>query len=121
MLGKIWDAHEILRHPSGPALLYIDRDLIHEGSFHAFADLKRRGVAIVYVSHKMSEIFRICDRITVMRDGETIGTLETADATNEDVIRMMVGRDLQYIRLNGTIVGALAGLVIFAIAHAVLV
>ena len=43
MLGKIWDEHEILRHPAGPSLLYIDRDMIHEGSFHAFADLKARG------------------------------------------------------------------------------
>ena len=38
LLAKIWDEHEILRHPSGPSLLYIDRDMIHEGSFHAFAD-----------------------------------------------------------------------------------
>ena len=45
-----------------------------ERLFRLIADLKQRGVSIVYVSHKMDEIFRICDRVTVLRDGETIGT-----------------------------------------------
>ena len=45
-----------------------------ETLFRLIADLKQRGVSIVYVSHKMDEIFRICDRVTVLRDGETIGT-----------------------------------------------
>jgi 3-isopropylmalate/(R)-2-methylmalate dehydratase large subunit len=57
MLGKIWDEHEILRHPSGPSLLYIDRDMIHEGSFHAFADLKRRGLK----PRRPKQIFGVAD------------------------------------------------------------
>ncbi|AUM74621.1 3-isopropylmalate dehydratase large subunit [Paracoccus jeotgali] len=57
MFAKIWDAHEILRHPAGPSLLYIDRDLIHEGSFHAFADLKRRGL----MPRRPLQIFGIAD------------------------------------------------------------
>lgn len=57
MFGKIWDAHEILRHPAGPSLLYIDRDLIHEGSFHAFADLKRRGLK----PRRPKQIFGVAD------------------------------------------------------------
>ncbi|SEH99854.1 3-isopropylmalate/(R)-2-methylmalate dehydratase large subunit [Paracoccus alkenifer] len=57
MFEKIWAAHEILRHPSGPSLLYIDRDLIHEGSFHAFADLKRRGLA----PRRPKQVFGIAD------------------------------------------------------------
>ena len=48
-----------------------------ERLFGLIAGLKQRGVSIVYVSHKMDEIFRICDRATVLRDGETIGTVET--------------------------------------------
>jgi ribose transport system ATP-binding protein len=62
--------------------------------FSLIRDLKQRGVAIVYVSHKMDEIFRICDRITVLRDGERIGTLETAATTPAEVVRLMVGRDV---------------------------
>jgi ABC-type sugar transport system ATPase subunit len=65
-----------------------------EKLFRLIADLKQRGVAIVYVSHKMDEIFRIADRITVLRDGETVGTRVTAETTSSEVIRMMVGREL---------------------------
>ncbi|MDR5654690.1 3-isopropylmalate dehydratase large subunit [Ruixingdingia sedimenti] len=57
MFAKIWEAHEILRHPSGPSLLYIDRDMIHEGSFHAFADLKRRGLK----PRRPGQVFGIAD------------------------------------------------------------
>src|SRR6185503_780940 len=53
-----------------------------------------QGVAIGYVSHKMDEIFRLCDRVTVLRDGATIGTREVAGTSRADLIRMMVGRDV---------------------------
>ena len=65
-----------------------------ERLFDVIALLKARGVAIVYVSHKMDEIFRLCDRITVLRDGKTIGTRTTAVTDRAALIRMMVGRDL---------------------------
>jgi ABC-type sugar transport system ATPase subunit len=65
-----------------------------ERLFRLIAGLRQRGVSIVYVSHKMDEIFRICDRATVLRDGETIGTVETAAGSVEELIRMMVGREL---------------------------
>jgi len=76
-----------------------------ERLFGLIGELKRAGVSVVYISHKMDEIFRICDRATVLRDGETIGTVEIAatNAThaNQDIrtrmIRMMVGRDLQMV------------------------
>ncbi len=62
--------------------------------FERIAALKREGVAIVYVSHKLDEIFRICDRITVLRDGKTIETRETALTSPAEIIRLMVGREL---------------------------
>jgi ABC-type sugar transport system ATPase subunit len=65
-----------------------------ERLFGLIDGLKRRGVAIVYVSHKMDEIFRICDRITVLRDGKTIDTLDTAATTPAEIVRLMVGRDI---------------------------
>ena len=67
-----------------------------ERLFGLIASLKQRGVSIVYVSHKMDEIFRICDRATVLRDGETVGTVEMAGASASELIRMMVGRELQF-------------------------
>jgi len=65
-----------------------------ERLFRLIGDLKQRGVSIVYVSHRMDEIFRICDRATVLRDGQTVGTRAIAHTTPEELIRMMVGRDL---------------------------
>jgi ABC-type sugar transport system ATPase subunit len=68
-----------------------------ERLFQLIADLKARGVSIVYVSHKMDEIFRICDRATVLRDGETAGTVDIADTSVDHIIRLMVGRDLDAV------------------------
>jgi len=56
--------------------------------------LKSEGVAIVYISHKMNEIRRISDRVTVMRDGAYVGTVAAADTPIETIIAMMVGREL---------------------------
>ena len=57
-------------------------------------DLRSRGVATLYVSHRMAEVFRVADRITVYRDGERVGTQETASTTPATIVRMMVGRQL---------------------------
>jgi len=64
-----------------------------ERLFRLISDLKSKGVAIIYVSHKMDEIFRICDRVTVMRDGSTVGMRAIAEITPAELIRMMVGRE----------------------------
>jgi len=63
--------------------------------FRLIGQLKQHGVGIVYISHKMDELKRISDRVTVMRDGRTIGTLPTAGTPVETVISMMVGRTLE--------------------------
>jgi len=57
-------------------------------------DLRRRRIACVYISHKLDEVFAIADRITVLRDGESIVTLQTEETTPGDVIRHMVGREI---------------------------
>ena len=57
-------------------------------------DLRAEGLTCVYISHKLDEVFAICDRITVLRDGASIATLETAQTDKTEVIKLMVGRDL---------------------------
>ena len=79
MLGKIWDEHEIMRHPAGPSLLYIDRDMIHEGSFHAFADLKRRGLK----PRRPKQIFGVADHYV-----PTLGR-RSEDAASPAIARMI--------------------------------
>ncbi|MCR5791119.1 MAG: sugar ABC transporter ATP-binding protein [Lachnospiraceae bacterium] len=63
-----------------------------EDLFTIIRDLRDKGMAIVYISHRMDEIKVITDRVTVMRDGGYVGTLITNDCTKEDIINMMVGR-----------------------------
>jgi ABC-type sugar transport system ATPase subunit len=63
-----------------------------EQLFKLIENLKLQGVSIVYVSHKMDEVFRICDRMTVMRDGTTVGTRRKGESSGEELIGMMVGR-----------------------------
>ena len=65
-----------------------------ERLFGLIRGLRARSVSVVYVSHKMDEIFRIADRVTVMRDGQTVGTREAASTNSTELIRMMVGREL---------------------------
>ncbi|MEF9945065.1 MAG: sugar ABC transporter ATP-binding protein [Lachnospiraceae bacterium] len=60
--------------------------------FKIISDLRDKNIGIVYISHRMDEIKRITDRVTVMRDGEYVGTLITEDSTKDDIINMMVGR-----------------------------
>ena len=56
--------------------------------------LKEQGIAVLFVSHKLEELFRLCDRVTVMRDGEHIQTAEMSEMTNDRLIQAMVGRTL---------------------------
>jgi ABC-type sugar transport system ATPase subunit len=65
-----------------------------ERLFSVIVSLKSRGVAVIYVSHKIDEVLRIADRITVLRDGTLVDTVECRAATAGSVIKMMVGRDL---------------------------
>jgi ABC-type sugar transport system ATPase subunit len=57
--------------------------------------LKERGVSVIYVSHKIDEVLRIADRITVLRDGILVGTVRASESNPASVIRMMIGRDLK--------------------------
>jgi D-xylose transport system ATP-binding protein len=65
-----------------------------ETLFVILRKLKERGVGMIYISHKLDEVFAMSDRITVLRDGKTIGTNNASDLTKEKVIALMVGREV---------------------------
>ncbi|NGQ96710.1 sugar ABC transporter ATP-binding protein [Brevibacillus sp. SYP-B805] len=62
--------------------------------FKVIASLKQKGVGMIYISHRMEEIFQISDRITVLRDGQYVGTVETARTNLDELVKMMVGREI---------------------------
>lgn len=60
--------------------------------FSVIDGLRARGVAVIYISHRLEEVLRIADRITVLRDGRTVGTVDASAVDRQDIVRMMVGR-----------------------------
>jgi ribose transport system ATP-binding protein len=66
-----------------------------EHLFRLIHRLRSQGIAIVYISHRMAEVYTLADRLTVLRDGQRIGTLEKAEIDAERVVQMMVGRPVQ--------------------------
>jgi ABC-type sugar transport system ATPase subunit len=66
-----------------------------ETLFEIIGELKRSGVAVIFISHRLEEVLHICDRVTVLRDGKNAGDVLVKEATRDDLIRMMVGRSLE--------------------------
>ena len=62
--------------------------------FRIIRDLKKKGVAVIYISHRLEEIFEICDRAVILRDGEKVGEVNIADTNRKELIRLMIGREL---------------------------
>ena len=62
--------------------------------FQIIRDLKKSGIAVIYISHRMEEIFEICESVTVMRDGMIIGTRDINNVTSDELVEMMVGREI---------------------------
>ncbi len=62
--------------------------------FTTMRELKSQGLGIIFISHRMEEVFEVCDRITVLRDGEYVGTVLAKESNPEEIIRMMVGRGI---------------------------
>src|SRR5699024_4672147 len=81
-----------------PTSSLTDREV--ESLFETIESLRKKGVGIIYISHRMEELFTISDRITVLRDGEYVGTVETKTTEHDELIEMMVGRNLEnfYVR-----------------------
>ncbi|MFV2066141.1 MAG: sugar ABC transporter ATP-binding protein [Pirellulales bacterium] len=71
-----------------------------ERLFRVVDRLREKGVTILYISHKMDEIFRLADRITVLRDGRHVTTVDRADTSVKEVIHWMVGREIEMVELD---------------------
>ena len=64
-------------------------------------ELKKAGISIIYISHRLDEIFKVCDVATVLRDGQYIGTKPVSELTEGEIIRMMVGRSIDDLYYKG--------------------
>src|SRR5262249_59275826 len=62
--------------------------------FDLLRRLRESGVSVLFISHRLDEVFAICDRVTVLKDGRLVGTHDIMDVTRQRLISMMVGRDL---------------------------
>ena len=69
--------------------------------YRLIADMRQQGVGMIYISHRMEEVWLLADRITVFRDGRYVGTGQTADLAEADVVRMMVGREIGALYSHG--------------------
>jgi ribose transport system ATP-binding protein len=76
-----------------PTATLAEREI--EDLFGVIRDLTSAGIAILYISHRLDEIFRIADRVTVMRDGRIVDTLAVEELDEDELVRLMVGRDIE--------------------------
>ena len=84
------DAKVIIMDEPTAALTQSETEVL----FQVVKSLRKKGVSIVYISHRMEEIFELCDRITILRDGSYIDTKRIADTDMNDVVKMMIGREI---------------------------
>ena len=94
-----WDAKIIIMDEPTASLTVREVDVL----FSLIRQLRERNVAIIYISHKMDEIFQIADRVTVLRDGKFIGENVIGELSKDVLISMMVGRDIQEIYPKQTV------------------
>ena len=66
--------------------------------FEVMRQLRAEGVAVIFITHRLDELYQVCDRVTVMRDGRTVMTSRMADVDKLHLISAMLGRDLETVR-----------------------
>ena len=86
-----------------PSAVLTDRELVV--MFRIVKQLREKGITIIYISHRLEEVFDLCDNVSVLRDGRHIKTMPTKELTRQDLINMMVGREMgqEYPKEPGTI------------------
>jgi ABC-type sugar transport system ATPase subunit len=91
MQGLSFNAELIIMDEPSATLTEKELDVL----FGILKMLKEKGVTIIYISHRMEEIFKLADRVTILRDGHHIATLDVKDVNRKSLISMMVGRELE--------------------------
>lgn len=86
----MWDAKVIIMDEPTAALTPKETETL----FRVARDLRSKGVSIVYISHRLEEIFELCDRVSILRDGTFIATKPIGETNMNDIVRMMIGRDI---------------------------
>ncbi len=76
--------------------------------FERLRQLKEQGLAIIFVSHHLEEVFEICDRISVLRDGKYVGTVKASESNEHEIVGMMVGRDIGELKRKEEVAGVAA-------------
>ena len=94
-IAKALDANASVLILDEPTASLGDQDA--ENLFRIIQELRAKGVALVYISHRFEELGRVADRVTILRDGQSIETRAMAGTTKEDLIRLMVGRELETV------------------------
>jgi len=95
-------------YSSNPKLLLLDEptayltDVETQKIFNVIQKIRENNGSVIYISHKIDEIFKISDRVTVLRDGQVIKTLNTKDTVQNEIISLMVGRDLENLYMKST-------------------
>jgi inositol transport system ATP-binding protein len=92
--GLTMNAKLIIMDEPTAALSGREVDTLHR----IIAELKRKGISIIYVSHKLNEVKACCDRYTIFRDGAYIASGDVSDVSVDDIVRLMVGRDVEFVR-----------------------
>ena len=92
-IGKATSRNATIIAMDEPSATLTEHEL--ESLFELIRSLKAKGVSIVYISHRLEEIFQIADRVTILRDGQFVGTKDVADLDRDEMIHMMVGRELK--------------------------
>jgi len=87
--------------------------------FSLIRSLTAQGVAVVYITHKLDELFKIASTVTVLRDGKLVGSSPIEDVTHDDIVRMMVGRDMKdfFVKANATKSQVVLGVRDLCLAH----
>jgi len=91
-IAKAIETHAKVIIMDEPTAALTDREI--ETLFKTIRKLQSQGVSFVYISHRMEEIFAICDRITILRDGQYVGVRVIKETTFDEIVKMMVGREL---------------------------
>lgn len=112
-IGRALHAHSRILVLDEPTTALSSRE--SERLFALIRQLRSEGIAIIYISHRMEEVYDLSDRVTVLRDGRYVGTIDRSELSAQQIVKMMVGRDLSTFYMKEHDSGGSRGPVIFEV------